>query len=722
MMTTPGVYFEEVSRSRPGIGVLRTDIAAFLGYSERGPLLTPVKVESWRQFQAVFGAPLANTYLGYAVRGFFENHGASAYVVRIADPDGAAAAEVVVAGGDGQPSLRLLASHGVVHDPATGKALADSQVHNPDNGRARDSHGTPQRYPSPGTWANRLAVSLSQTSLGITTTVEVGPGGETVDVISLAGFEAGSAVRLSQVAITAPALRRISAIDAVRRRILWEDSIEGLGLDLTQPVRLESVEFDLQVLEEGQVVETLRNLSPSEAHSRYLVRVIEAQSRLLDADLLADQTQVLDPERLPAAVFNAQLSGGTDGLVSVSKIDYFEGLSALARVRDVSLLSAPDLVLVPEGAEQEQRIFLPVSPCESLEPVPGGKLRGIVRELRDGEEGPPIAGVRVRVFDTSLDVETGPDGVFELQQLAEGRVRLLMEAQGYFPLEVTAQTQTFLPPPPAVTATFYLSPVTLPPALSLDDVYDVQDAMVRQGEQGLYRVALLDPPWSMLGIDEIQTWRARFDSSYAVLYYPWLQVDARVGSDLRAVPPSGHVAGVIARTDLSQGVERAPANYVLDGVKGLTEDLGDALQGVLNPLGINCLRALRGRGIRVYGARTLSTDPEWRYVNVRRLVSMIEASVEQASQWAVFEPNNFVTREALGFGLSSFLDVLWRRGALAGASPEQAYEVRCDDVNNPSASVAAGALLAEIAVAPAIPFEFIRFRLGRTEEAIEIRE
>ena len=154
----------------------------------------------------------------------------------------------------------------------------------------------------------------------------------------------------------------------------------------------------------------------------------------------------------------------------------------------------------------------------------------------------------------------------------------------------------------------------------------------------------------------------------------------------------------------------------------LRHPVNDVEHGLLNTLGINCLRALPGRGIRIVGARTLSSDSEWRYLNVRRLVLMIEEAVEEANQWTVFEPNNPILRQLLSYSLNSFLNTLWRGGALAGTTPEAAYQVKCDIENNPPSVTDVGQIIAEIAVAPTIPFEFIRFRLGRTVEAVAIRE
>jgi phage tail sheath protein FI len=203
------------------------------------------------------------------------------------------------------------------------------------------------------------------------------------------------------------------------------------------------------------------------------------------------------------------------------------------------------------------------------------------------------------------------------------------------------------------------------------------------------------------------------------MYYPWL-VTGEAGD--RLVPPSGHVAGLIARTDLSQGVHRAPANHALEGVTALSNPLNETEHGILNDQGINAVRSVPGRGIRVFGARTLSSESEWRYLNVRRLLLMIEEAVEDANQWAAFEPNNPLLRQILTHSLNTFLETLWRQGALAGATPDAAYRVKCDFENNPQGVIDAGQLIAEIAVAPTVPFEFIRFRLGRTVAAVAVTE
>jgi len=190
----------------------------------------------------------------------------------------------------------------------------------------------------------------------------------------------------------------------------------------------------------------------------------------------------------------------------------------------------------------------------------------------------------------------------------------------------------------------------------------------------------------------------------------------------RDIPPTGHVAGQYARTDFEVGVHKAPANAPLQWTEDVTVETDDATHGTLNPLGVNVVRVLPGRGIRVFGARTVSSDPVWRYVNVRRLLLMIEKAIFISTQWAVFEPNDTLTRNKIRLSLTSFLTALWRKGALAGDRPDAAFFVKCDEQNNPASERADGRLLAEVGVAPAVPFEFVVVRVGRQDNEFEIAE
>ena len=250
------------------------------------------------------------------------------------------------------------------------------------------------------------------------------------------------------------------------------------------------------------------------------------------------------------------------------------------------------------------------------------------------------------------------------------------------------------------------------PGMQADrDVQVIQDAMVNMCENLKDRFAVLDGP-PVKDPEEIRKWRRRIESSYAALYYPWIDVvtNSTEGQNLR-IPPSGHVAGMYARCDEHEGVFKAPGNEVLEGAIGLSLNLTEEHLGLLNSEGINTLRAIPGRGIRTWGARTCSEDPDWRFINVRRVFIMLRRALEAGTQWAVFEPNEPRTWERLTNMVSTFLKDLWGLGYFAGAGPDDSFFVRCNENTNTTVERDLGQMVMEIGVAPAVPAEFIMFRV-----------
>jgi len=239
------------------------------------------------------------------------------------------------------------------------------------------------------------------------------------------------------------------------------------------------------------------------------------------------------------------------------------------------------------------------------------------------------------------------------------------------------------------------------------DVEVVQQAMVTQCERMKTRFALLDFP-DPGDHRRASQWRLMFDSAFASFYFPWITIQS-VNGENRLVPPSGHVVGVYARCDAAEGVFRAPANEILNGVVDLARNLFDTDVGQLNNNGINCLKSFGSRGIRVWGARTVSNDPQWRFVPVRRVVNAIIRSVEQGLQWAVFESNTPSLWKTLENQVAYFLKGLWERGYLRGETPEDAFFVRCNEETNTPALRDAGILVIECGVSPVRPAEFIVF-------------
>ena len=255
-------------------------------------------------------------------------------------------------------------------------------------------------------------------------------------------------------------------------------------------------------------------------------------------------------------------------------------------------------------------------------------------------------------------------------------------------------------------------------AIDRDGVKAIQLAMIAHCERMGDRVAIIDP-LPELNAQQAYDWRmneAGYDSKYAAMYYPWIQVSnptPGAASTTMLVPPSGHVAGVWARSDGERGVHKAPANEIIRGVLGVPIVLTGTEQGVLNPVGVNCIRSFPGRGIRVWGARTLSSDPSWRYLNVRRLFNYVEKSIFNGTQWVVFEPNDQDLWERVKRDIGAFLKLVWMQGALFGQSPDQAFYVKCDAENNPLASRDVGQLNVEIGIAPVKPAEFVIIKISQ---------
>jgi uncharacterized protein len=230
-----------------------------------------------------------------------------------------------------------------------------------------------------------------------------------------------------------------------------------------------------------------------------------------------------------------------------------------------------------------------------------------------------------------------------------------------------------------------------------------------------YRVAVLDAPPNQI-LSEVRDARGKFDSTHAAFYYPWIIVIDPLDPDGRreiAVPPSGFVAGIYARTDVLHGVVKAPANEVVFGAVSFERLLNKAQQDILNPLGINCFRFFEGRGLRLWGARTISSDPEWKYISVRRYFAYLEHSIDRGTQWAVFENNGDILWANVRRTVEDFLFNEWRNGALLGLKPEQAFFVRCDRSTMTQNDLDNGRLVCLVGVAVVKPAEYVIFRIGQ---------
>ncbi|MEK9711611.1 MAG: phage tail sheath subtilisin-like domain-containing protein, partial [Thalassolituus sp.] len=227
-----------------------------------------------------------------------------------------------------------------------------------------------------------------------------------------------------------------------------------------------------------------------------------------------------------------------------------------------------------------------------------------------------------------------------------------------------------------------------------------------------YRVGIVDAREGM-SLSEVREFRSNFDDSRLALYYPWVvAADPRGVKPTINLPPAGFIAGVYANTDVQRGVHKAPANEPVIGALGFTQEINQFQQELLNPAGVNCLRSFAGRGHRVWGGRTLSSDPEWKYVNVRRYFLYLERSIEKSTQWVVFEPNGERLWDNVRITIENFLYNEWSNGRLLGTA-KSAYFVRCDRSTMTQNDLDNGRLVCEVGVAALKPAEFVIFRIGQ---------
>ena len=543
---------------------------------------------------------------------------------------------------------------------------------------------------SPGAWGNDLEVAVRETHRAQTLTVPQASAPEFSTVISINGFGRGTQVRLSQGATRI--YKVVSDVDLVNNRLLWINQAKaGLpydsvlsGFDARRSIAVESIEYTLSVRELGRLIAVYEGLSLVPEHRRYGPAILGIQGVLRSSG----QASALPSAPEPVTITE---------LRSIPFLD----LESIATPAD-------EIIPLTGGADGLAQLSAYDFVGEELDPLDSDTERARkARGLRTLEEVREVAVVAV------------PDIHIQPRSLARFSPPPPCIPDPCLPLGAT---------PPASSPAPTMG--DLPPVFSDSAIFKVQSALIQHCEKLRDRIALLDPPFSAarddkLGTGAVRAWRSRFDSKYAAFYYPWLRVVDPLRSPfslVREIPPSGHVAGQYAHSDFQFGVHKAPANVPLIWAEDVTVRINDTVHGFLNPTGINAIRPLPGRGLRILGARTTSSDSDWQYVNVRRLMMMIEKAIEAAIQWAVFEPNSTLTRAKLNLTLTSFLLSLWQRGALMGASASSAFFVECDDENNPQRERDQGRLLATIGIAPSRPCEFIILRVGRTHNQFEISE
>ena len=511
-------------------------------------------------------------------------------------------------------------------------------------------------------------------------------------------------------------------MDAARRIVWLARSPALLGLDAARVIHVATVEFRIDIRIGGRLEQSFDGLAPDPRHSRALAAALMRECRSLHLAPPAASDWAVPGAWPPEGSY--ALRGGSDGLTGIDATAWLDALPAVERLSEPALIAAPDLVLPDMLPEADPGPIPEPRDCRDLSIPPAGRLSGRVTTADQPDlpgSGQPVAGARVDVEGAGGQATTDADGRFAVAGIGLGLVTLRITNPGFEPLEVLVQSSAFDTAP----LPFELQKSTRARALLQAEVLEVMQALANPARVGPYKIAIADPPAAGLRLDDLRSWRSRLgDTARLGFFGPWLRVasPADAEEELVSVPPSGHICGAFAAAELQGGIHRSGANRPLRFVEGLTLAIDDAEQGLLNPAGINAIRAFPGRGIRANGSRTLSSDPEWRFLTSRRIVDAIEKTLESSLAWLVFEPNNVLTRHTATVTVATFLNRLWRDGVLAGAKPEAAYTVKCDSDNNTEADQAQGHLTIDIGVAPTEPYEFVLFRLGHAQDALKVTE
>ena len=659
----PGVYIEEFTPGAPIEGV-GTSTAAFIGTAASGPIDKPKLIQSWDAFAAIFGEFISGPTTGYlapAVYGFFLNGGTTCYVVRH---------------GTGSMAKIDLPSWKAGEPPAlVATALQE------------------------GTAGNNLRIKVSDSS-----------------ILADALKGAGTSIRVQQ------AKTNVSKIDTPRTKLTVADTT---GFAIGDSISLTS--------------DNNKNASAT-------IALINKNTKEIELTGPVDA----------ALVFN----GGTGSIriadLPVGTRTFRLDTSTLTNVTLGTILPPGATIKISGYGPTGNQITPKIYTIESLT----GDWVTVIAGLKDayglGDTAKPT-NVESLEFDLEItDTATNKREKFERLSMGTNHPNYWGRAVNsqYVDLALSNPPAQADDPRPQSSANVY-SPTTAgvqdnPAAawsniVSNADVYlkllspideislvcipgattmDAQLAMIAHCETMADRFAILDS-----GIAETvetisdQLARARSEKGFAALYFPWILAYNPLHNQNELWPPSGHLAGIYARSDNQYGVHKAPANIAIRGALGLQHRLTDIEQGPLNLKGLNVLRVFQGQAQpMVWGARTTATDRSWQYVNIRRLFLFLEESIQEGIRWAVFEPNNLQLWQKLKRTITEFLSRVWRDGALFGATANEAFYVRIDEVLNPDSTRALGRLYIEIGVRPSYPAEFIIVRIGIWQGGTEVNE
>lgn len=712
----PGVYIEEKSfraRSIEGVG---TSVAAIVGPTRTGPFRgKPEPVTSFAEFERIYGdledLQFLNNktqlnYTALAARAFFDNGGKQLFVSRVvkdvnssnAAGDGSSAVRAVRASADAKLKFqsRFPGKAGnyvlEVHWQDSENLFSIAATTAPEDGEELylEASNVPKEV-------RVVAGDLEAAKFPLTIKARVKRNGANFEVLSGEIKSGNEVVALNRLVIAQlpPASSKISRVSL--RTPASGKLLAGVALELR-----------LSALTDLSAVSGVANWGTLQ---------------VLKGGLKADAGGKLSLLNLPAAQ-NAGLAADID--FPLSALAALPGNVSALLVRrnfDLDVLRIDDIDKLRKGASGE--IVYRVAGLSTSATGDDGLGQRLLATptTRDAQLTQPIACTVASdasvftllhtLFDNKALNEphpvNGPRYLIELQNGSDGDVP---ESGDYAGEVHDKDGNTGFS---AFEQVEDIAIVMTPAAAALDTTKHlaVVIEMQKHCKRMQYRVGIVDSEANM-SVSEVRDFKSKLDDSRLALYYPWVVTSDPTGKrNTISLPPGGFIAGVYANTDVTRGVHKAPANEVVLGALHFEQEINRFQQELLNPNGINCLRSMPGRGQRVWGARTTSSDPEWKYINVRRYFLFLERSIDKSTQWAVFEPNGESLWSSIRISIEDFLYNEWLNGHLLGATPKHAYFVRCDRSTMTQNDLDNGRLVCEVGVAALKPAEFVIFRIGQ---------
>ncbi|MEO9130923.1 MAG: phage tail sheath subtilisin-like domain-containing protein [Sphingomonas sp.] len=731
----PGVFMEEVSYRAKSIEGVSTTTTGFVGATRYGPIdIEPDIITSLVEFERVYagrqqlefedGGKPTDNYMWNAVRAFFEEGGKRLYVARAFNGDPIASCATIAGksappanvsirarfpgkAGEARVRLQFWVSQNrlvITASVAQIRASQDRDVVYIGGGAAKTGVFLVNYDAQKDQWTftpqdgsadvklQDLAATPTATVRTITATVFVEPGEPGLPFFAATGLAIDRAHKTA------------GALDSLFDYFSAEPA--NLSAARSIPIVFTTLTEDEATVERDAAKAHKADAKTADTKAKADLATVtgarDTEKGKLDqanTDLGTAQTNLAgDPANLALiqAVKDAQKAGDDQQKILDAAEKLIPPAQAIADAAAADLAAATDQFTAAEAV-------LTAAATDDTNPRNGAQL---VWDYR------AAAATTNRFVTADLSSSTGTapffEAVFFLTEGSDGNMPILASFEGSE--DATTNRKSGLV---AFEDIEDISIVAAPGStFTATSAQAVANALIGHAERMQYRIAVLD---SIKGqsIADVRAYRAKFDSSHAAFYYPWVRIiDPETGQE-NLYPPCGFVAGIYARNDIERAVFKAPANEIVTLALGFEKLINKAQQEVLNPEGINCFRFFEGRGMRLWGARTASSDPEWKYVNLRRYFAYLERSIDKGTQWAVFEPNGERLWDNVRRTIEDFLLNEWQSGALLGDKPERSYFVKCDRSTMTQNDLDNGRLVCLVGVSPLRPAEFVIFRIGQ---------